>query len=147
MSQGSLFDQPDQKPARRTRAPKEFSPPQMRHIEDWAERTVPWVSRGALEADETIPSYVEEALDYWLSSGRLKADWIRTVQNRIRHVERDRLRRLVRIGNDSARRALRDPSGWALDYDTKAKLKPVVSSEGSTLIRPVGGRVIHLGRQ
>ena len=147
--QPDLFAEP--KPARKkpgTHAPDKLTPPQIRKVEDWAERTVPWLRREALESFESLESYVEEITEWWQGEGRPKADWVKTIQNRIRKVERRRLTDLAKNGSQSARQALRDPIAWAKAYDARAK----ASTEAARAtgpdepIRPKGGAaVVQLG--
>jgi len=145
--QTSIFDESDQKPARRTRAPEELNPLQRKRLDAWAERKVPWISRGAFESLTPIDDYIEETLGYWQANGRLKADWTATVQNRIREVEHRKLRAMARAGREEAKQALLDPVAWASRYDSLAAMKPTpTATDPAPYVRPQGGRVIHLRR-
>lgn len=143
---GDLF--PETRPRGKTRAPDHLSPPQIRHIHAWAERTVPWVSRGAFDSFTTIEAHIEEVLEWWAGAGRMRTSWTSTIQNRIRRVERDRLTRMARSGSEDAKLALRDPTEWARRYDRKARaVNSIGASGGDPLIRPAGGSVIHIAPQ
>ena len=144
MSQTTLFEEPQEKPARRTRAPKELNPRQRKRLEEWAERTVPWLRRAALDSFETLDSYVEETLEFWHANGKLKADWVATIENRIRQGERPRLKSLAMRGNEEAAFALRDPIAWAQRFDRRARSRPKTVSPSNSIFRPSGGNVIHL---
>jgi len=144
---GDLFDDAAAKPRGRTFAPETLSPPEIRQIHGWAEKTIPWVSRGAFESFTTLDQYIEEVLEWWGGEGGKKMGWVKTIQNRIRTVERGRLARIAARGNDEAAAALRQPREWALLYDRKARATAIVvasSDEGGKLIRPEGGQVIRL---
>lgn len=144
---GDLFaDTAAAKPRGKTFAPETLTPPQVKRIHDWAERVVPWVSRGAFASMTTVDAYIEETLEWWDGEGRKKKKWTSTIQNRIRTLERARLTRIAQGGSEDAVLALREPVEWAARYDRKAKAVAIVgaSSEGGELIRPAGGNVIHL---
>lgn len=144
---GDLFaDTAAAKPRGKTFAPETLSPPQIKRIHAWAERAVPWVSRGAFDAFTTIDQYIEETLEWWDGAGKQRRKWVSVTQNRIRKVERARLARLARAGSEEAVLALRQPVEWATRYDRKARAVAIVgaSSEGGELIRPAGGKVIQL---
>jgi hypothetical protein len=132
---------------RRTMAPEALTPPQLKRLEDWAERRVPWLKREALDSFENLESYVEEILDWWRGEGGLKADWLATVRNRIEVMERRRLAKLATDGNEAARQALRHPEAWAVAYDSRRRIveaaTTVVGLEGDTL-KPKGAQVIRL---
>lgn len=147
MTQGSFFAEADDKRARKTRAPDELNPAQMKRLETWAEATVPWVSRGALGAVTPLEWYVNETLEYWRSNGAIRPDWVATIQVRIRQVEQRRLASLAAQGNAGARLALRSPKEWALSFDRLARLKPQKSESEELLPRPAGGKLIHLRKE
>lgn len=128
-----------------TSAPESLTPQQEKKIRDWAERIVPWVSRGAFDSFTTIDSFVDEVLEWWGGAGRRKSDWVKTIQTRIRKLERDRLAVLAKRGNEDAKLALRDPGEWARRYDRKQQATRFVSSSGGEdLISPMGGTVLKL---
>jgi len=144
---GDLFaDTAAAKPRGKTFAPETLTPPQIKRIHGWAEKTVPWVSRGAFDSFTTVDQYIEETLEWWDGEGRKKKKWSSTIQNRIRTKERARLTRLAQQGSEEAVLALRSPAEWATRYDRKARAVAIVgaSSEGGELIRPAGGKVIQL---
>ncbi len=146
--QNDLFDEPKstrKKPG--TRAPDQLSKPQMLRLHEWAETTVPWIRREALDSFESIDSYVEVALDHFRGTGVVKADWLATVRNWIRKDEKRRLSWMIRDGNDSARRALRDPVRWAIDYDRRLKIlaaSDAAAAKPAESIGATGGRVVSL---
>jgi hypothetical protein len=133
-------------PRGRTLAPPDLKPAQLRVLEAWAERTVPWISRGAFESYTTLESHVEEVLEWWDGAGRMKRNWVSTIRNRIRQIERRRLERIANRGSEDARLALRQPQEWARRYDRKLARVAAHQSAPTTesMIRPAGGRVIHL---
>lgn len=143
-SQGQLFGPPKRG---KSLAPESLPEREMVALREWAERTVPWISRGAFESFTTLEQHVEEVLEWWAGAGRMRSDWRRTIQNRVRKVERDRLERMARAGNQDARLALRAPEEWARRYDRSmretAVLSSPVDSDGG-LIRPRGGKVVSL---
>lgn len=149
--QPDLFPKP--KPARKkagTHAPDKLTPPQVRALEDWAELKVPWLRRKALDSFENLYSYIEEITEWWQGEGRPKANWVKTIQNRIRKVERKRVADLARGGSESARRALDDPIAWAKAYDARARAsKQAARASGpADPIRPTGGgEVVRLGER
>ncbi len=132
---------------RRTLAPEALTQPQLKRLEDWAERRVPWLKREALDSFENLESYVEEILDWWRGEGGLKADWLATVRNRIEVMERRRLAKMATEGHEAARQALRHPEVWAIAYDSRRKAveaaTTIVGSESDTLA-PKGAKVIQL---
>lgn len=143
---GDLF--PDTaRPRGKTLAPEELTPPQIRAIHAWAERAVPWVSRGAFDSFTTVEGYIEEVLEWWAGAGRMRKNWAKTIQNRIRTKERERLERMARSGNESAGLALRQPEEWARRYDRKTRATAHIGAGGvDGLIRPEGGgKVIQFG--
>lgn len=130
-------------------APERLTPPEMRRLHEWAERVCPWIRREALDSFDSIESHVEEILEYWQGRGDLRPEWLKTIQNRIRTVERDRLKRMAKDGHDGARQALLDPSGWAKAYDARRRATSEAKQqfgEGG-LIEPAGGRVIRLDKK
>lgn len=149
--QGDLFPATSQKKGRQTRAPDELAPPQILRLEEWAERVVPWVSRGALGSYGGLHDMIDECLEWWRGSGGTKANWVGTIQNRIRTVERDRERgrvtKMAAAGSEDAKLALRDPAAWAARYDVKAKeVARMTASTGTSteLLRPEGGTALRL---
>lgn len=139
---GELFPSPARG---KTRAPEHLTPPQIKEIEEWAERMVPWVSRGAFEAFTPVDDYIEEVLTYWASTGRMRLNWAATVKTRIRTVERRRVESLARRGSEEAKLALRAPTEWARRYDRKVIAVSRISSKlGEGLIRPSGGTALRL---
>lgn len=128
MDQTDLFEPDDGKRKRRSRAPEFLSPPQHKRLAEWAEMTVPWLSRGAFGTFETLDSQVAECLEYWRGRGDLRADWVATIQNRIRTVERRGLTYLARRGDEAAGKALRDPVAWAQEFDRRAALDASVTN-------------------
>ncbi len=132
---------------RRTTAPEALTPPQIKRIEDWAERRVPWLKREALDSFESVESYVEEILDWWRGEGGLKADWVATVRNRIEVMERRRLAKMAKEGHELARQALRHPEAWATAYDARRRAvesaTTVVGDEGG-LVKPQGAAIFQL---
>ncbi len=123
-----------------------LTPPQMRALEEWAEKAVPWIRREALGSFTTLEAHVEECLDWWRADGRKKLDWPATIRNRIRQVERRRLERMARLGDEGAALALRRPIDWAKRYDAKARQSAPLAASGGDggLIRPGGGNVIAI---
>lgn len=146
--QPPLFDSPKPRARKRrgTRAPDTLTPPELKQIQEWAELTVPWLRREALDSFESVESYVEEILDYWRGDGGVKADWVATIRNRIRTKERGRLARLAKDGSGSAAKALRDPEAWAASYDARRKAiaSVDVAIGPDQPISPPGGRVISI---
>lgn len=143
---GDLFPETT-KPRGKTMAPEELTPPQTKAVHAWAERTVPWVTRGAFDSFTTVEGYIDETLEWWTGAGRMRKDWAKTIQNRIRTKERGRLERMARTGNESAKLALRQPEEWARRYDRKARAtQHIGASGGEGLIHPAGGgKVIEFG--
>lgn len=143
---GDLFPAAASTSRGKTDAPEQLAPPQIRAMHAWAEKTVPWVSRGAFDSMTTLEQHVEECLEWWQGEGRRKKRWVQTIQNRIRTVERRRLERLARSGNEEARLALRQPEEWARRYDRKVRAVEAVSNTqgGEGLLRPTGGTVISI---
>lgn len=144
MSQGSFFPEVDDQKARKTRAPEQLNPAQMKHLERWAEATVPWIARGALGSVLPLEWHIAETLEYWRSTGTLRPDWVATIQVRIRQVEH---RRLAQLGTESAKLALRSPLEWARGFDRLARLKPQNLETEQSLPRPSGGKLIHLRKE
>ncbi len=128
-------------------APDQLTPPQMRELEEWAERVVPWLKREALESFDSVDSYVEEILEYWQGRGDVRSGWLATIKNRIRTVERDRLKRMARAGSEGARQALQAPLSWAKTHDSRARASRSASvpTTPTGLMRPAGGDLIRLG--
>jgi hypothetical protein len=128
-------------------APDGLTPPELRSLHDWAELNCPWLRREALESFERVETYVEEILDWWRGDGGLKSDWVATIRNRIRVVERTRLAELAKRGNNSARQALRSPIAWAAEYDRQqAASERVANLSAPAHLDPGGGgEIVHLG--
>lgn len=149
-SQTSLFgeDPPPSRSRGRSRAPDQLTPHQTKALHAWAEKTVPWVTRGAFESYTTLDDYVDEILEWWQADGGLKLDWLKTIQNRIRKLERGRVERLARSGSESAKLALRRPEVWAREHDRRARSASHVGMASDPgLIRPSGGQVLSINRR
>ena len=139
---GDLFPHPAKG---KTRAPEQLNPKQLKQIHEWAERKVPWVSRGAFDAFTTVDDYIETALEWFGSAGLLKQKWPLTCQVWIRKEERKRLESLAKGGSADAKLALREPEEWQRRYDRKIQAtRHVASSGGEALISPAGGNVLTL---
>ena len=121
----------------------------MRALEDWAEATVPWIRREALDSFVPLLAHVAEILEWWQGEGKLKTNWVKTVQNRIRTQEQRRLVRLAQAGRPDARVALRDPTTWAVVFDARARAAKAAGIQlpEPEVLRPTGGKVVSLGRQ
>jgi len=145
MTLGSLIDATDEKPSRQTKAPDHLNPAQLKRLAIWAEETIPWVRRGALGSLLPLEAHVAEVLEYWASTGKRRANWVATIQVRLRDVEIGRVSQLARAGSDDAKLALRSPKEWVAQFERRARLKPE-PSEAAEIIRPEGGRVLNLRR-
>lgn len=128
-----------------TRAPAELNPAQWKHLREWAERSVPWVSRGALGSLTPIESYAEDCLLWFRQKNKRHVDWVATIQTWVRKDEKERLERMARAGSASAKAALRDPVAWRERFDRMAREEKRMERAETVLIAPAGGSSASLG--
>lgn len=146
-TQRQLFGPKRPRKKRGTPAPESLTRPEIRRLEEWAELHCPWLRREALESFESVESYAEEVLEWWRGDGGLKANWVATIENRIRVVERSRLAGLAKSGNMGARHALRNASEWAREYDAReaASRRVALIAAPENLDPGGGGEIVRLG--
>lgn len=112
-------------------APEELTPTEVLSLEEWAEKKMPWISRGALGSTTTLEDYIDECLDWYRAKGRRQADWVATVRGWIR---RDEKRRLTSPPSDYNKSALRDPQKWKQIFDRGERAEK--ATEGLRLVVP-----------
>ncbi len=144
-----LFPEPQAPALAGRRSPAELNPAQAHTLEVWAEDHVPWISRGALDSLTPIDDYTDSCLSHFGGTKMMRPSWLGTIKNWIRREERRRLEKMARIGNESARLALRDPKRWRDGFDrTDRQMKLITPS--MTLVAPKRSQEIKsvtLGRR
>ncbi len=132
------------------RAPAELNPAQTRSLEIWAEDYVPWIARGALDSLTPLDEYADSCLNYFAGKKTMRPNWLGTVKNWIRRDERTRLEKMVRIGNESARLALRDRKRWRDSFDRTDRHVKLIAATETPLVSPKQNqeiRSVTLGRR